>query len=293
MEIIKAIVLGIVQGATEFFPVSSSGHLVIIPFIFKWDYIPVYYAVTLHFATLIALIAVFYREIGNIMKYFFLGIFKKSFRKNGYFRLSLLIIVATIPAVFAGFFLEKYLETFFSKPLYVAAFLLVTAALLFAGEIAGRRIERIRKTDNFNDSKTLEQESIKTAGRIGYLNAFVIGIGQAIAIFPGISRSGATISFARFFGIKRQDCVRFSFLLSIPVVLGAFVFEFADSYKFIAGLDKTSIFYIFVSFIFAFGSGFVAIKFIESISRTRNLNFFAIYCIFISITTFMLIIFRK
>ena len=289
MEIIRAIVLGIVQGATEFFPVSSSGHLVIIPFIFKWDYVPVYYAVALHFATLLAVVAFFYRDIGKIIKYFFLGIFKKQFRKNNYFKLSILIIIATVPAVFTGFFLEKYMDVFFSKPLYVAIFLLVTSVLLITGEINGIKLERASKDNNFKTGDMQGQKKKDTTRTIGFLNAIIIGIGQAVAIFPGISRSGATISSARFFGINREECVRFSFLLSIPVISGAFIFEIADSYKLIKSLEKVSFLYLIISFIFAFVSGFFAIKFMERIVKNRNLNFFAIYCILISITVFVLL----
>ena len=149
MEVLKAIALGIIQGITEFFPVSSSGHLVLVPFLFKWDYIPVYYSVALHFATLLSLVTVFYRDIGRIIKAFFTGIFNKNIRKsNPYFKFSLFIIIATIPGVIVGYFLQDRIEGFFSKPLYVSLFLLVTAAFLFVGEYFGKKYEKRDEASN-------------------------------------------------------------------------------------------------------------------------------------------------
>jgi undecaprenyl-diphosphatase len=124
--------------------------------------------------------------------------------------------------------------------------------------------------------------------KFNYLISLVTGIGQAIAIFPGISRSGATISFARSFGIKREECVKFSMLLSIPVILGAFVFEFARSSEIIFSQELSVILNMILSFVFAFISGFFSIKFLVRIARRRNLNFFAIYCIVIAIIIFTL-----
>lgn len=275
LDILKSIVLGIVQGITEFFPVSSSGHLVIVPYILKWDFIPLYHTVLLHFATLLALVTVFYRDIGRIIKYFFAGLFLRTARKSNYFKLSLLIIIASVPAAIAGFFLEKYVEDFFSRPLYVAIFLLVTAAFLFTGEFVGKKIEK---------------NNIKKS--VGFKNALIIGIGQALAIFPGISRSGSTISFARIFGIERAEAVRFSFLLSIPVILGAFILSIGNIYSSLFAQEKSMIAGAAAGFIFSYLSGVFAIKFLLRFSRNKNLNIFAIYCAAIAIAMFIIIAIR-
>jgi undecaprenyl-diphosphatase len=279
LEIFKYIILGIIQGLTEFLPVSSSGHLVLIPFILKWNYIPVYFAVILHVATLISIIIVFYKDIWFIILNFFKGLFIKEKRKNKYFKLALYIIVASIPAVIAGFFFEKQVESFFTKPLYVAIFLILTAILLVSSEYYGKKIEK--KQMNHSGS------------RLNIPNSFIIGIGQAIAIFPGLSRSGSTISFARFFGIKREECVRFSFLLSIPAIFGAFIFEIFKSGDFVANLQPRDWTGMTIGFIFASITGFFAIKFLMVLTKKRNLNFFALYCFIVAIIVFILIAANK
>ena len=285
MEILKAIVLGIIQGAAEFFPVSSSGHLVLVPFLFKWDYIPVYYSVALHFATLLSLVTVFYRDIGRIIKAFFTGLFSKNTRRsNPYFKLSLFIVIATIPGAVAGYFLQDQIEGFFSKPLYVAIFLLVTAAFLFIGEYFGKKIEKRTVSVNGENKDT----RILNVRGLNFISAAVTGVGQAIAILPGISRSGSAISFARVFGIKREECVRFSMLLSIPITFGAFIFETYKSYNEVLSQGLHIIINIGIGFVFAYVTGLFAIKVLLKYSKKRNLNYFAVYCIVIAIIVFVL-----
>jgi undecaprenyl-diphosphatase len=332
LDVLKAITLGVIQGITEFFPVSSSGHLVLVPFLFKWDYIPVYYSVMLHFATLLSLVTVFYRDIGQIIKAFFAGLFVRNVRKsNPYFKFSLFIIVATIPGVIAGYFLQDRIEEFFSKPLFVSLFLLVTAAFLFVGEYFGKKSEErsailnLEINGNLNPvlegsgqkTKTLDSMYVDTGPEINrqelktkennsgtnvsnskikklnFISAAVIGVGQAIAILPGISRSGSTISFARLFGIKREDCVGFSMLLSIPITFGAFVLESYKSYTAVLSQDFHAIINIAVGFVFSYITGLFAIKFLLKFTKSRNLNYFAIYCIVVSAIVFVLYLISK
>ena len=302
MNILQSIIIGITQGLAEFFPVSSSGHLVIIAYFFKWAYLPLYYAVILHFATLLSLLTVYYRDGGNIISSFFIGIFKRDKRNDKNFKLAVFIIIASIPAVIAGFFLNDIVESFFSKPLYVGIFLLITAIFLFTGEIRGK-VVGARLSPNSEDlspqldSKKSNDEQINNTKssnpKMNYFIAAVVGIGQAIAILPGLSRSGSTISFARFFGIKREECVKFSFLLSIPVIFGSFIFELYKSHEIIFSSSALNMADMAISFVFAYISGLLAIKFLTRLSRTRNLNIFAIYCIVMAVAVFIVIIVRS
>ena len=284
MEIIKSIVLGLIQGLTEFFPVSSSGHLVIFPYFFKWEAPSIFFAVTLHFATLVALVTVLYKEIWLIIKIFFVGIFVKKYRRDRNFKLAVYIIISSIPAALAGYLLNDYIESLFSKPVYVAFFLLVTAAILIIFEYIGRKNEEKNAAKNEDPKK------------INWLIALLVGIGQAVAILPGISRSGTTISSARIFGVKREEAVRFSFLISIPVILGSFVFELAKTVKnsgVLISNNAISIISVISGFIFAYFSGLLAIKFLTKFSAKRNLNIFAVYCILLAITFFIVYFIRK
>jgi undecaprenyl-diphosphatase len=278
LSILQSIILGIIQGLTEFFPVSSSGHLVIVPYLLKWDYIPLYYTITVHFATLVAIVTIFHREIFKIIKALILAVFLKSKRNDSSFKLGIFIIVASIPGALAGFFLKKYVESFFSRPLAVAIFLLVTAAVLAAGEIRGRKIEAGAKEQKINFNLFI---------------SMIVGIGQALAIFPGISRSGATISFARFFGIKRSESVRFSFLLSIPIILGSFVFELFESHNIFFSSDFTVISNLAVGFVFSYVSGLFAIKFLMRLVKRRSLNVFSLYCTAAAAVIFIFYFFEK
>lgn len=284
MNILQSIILGITQGFAEFFPVSSSGHLVIIPYFFKWAYLPLYYAVILHFATLLSLLTVYYRDAGNIISSFFIGIFKKDKRNDRNFKLAVYIIIASVPAAIAGFFLNDIVESFFSKPLYTGIFLLITAIFLFTGEIRGKVI---------GARLSLNGKDLSPPPKINYLIAAVVGIGQAVAILPGLSRSGSTISFARFFGIKREECVKFSFLLSIPVIFGSFIFELYKSHEIIFSSSALNMADMAISFVFAYISGLLAIKFLTRLSRNKNLNIFAIYCIVMAVAIFIVIIVRS
>jgi len=267
LNILQSIVLGLIQGITEFFPISSSGHLVIIPYFSGWDYPPLYFTVTVHFATLLAVLTVLYRDAWRIIKGFTLGLFKRKWRKSTDFKMGLYIIIATVPAVFMGLFLDEFIESIFSKPLVVAVFLLVTAFLLWGGEYRGRKVKQKKS--------------------LTYLSSIASGIGQAFAVFPGISRAGATISFARFFGIRREEAVRFSFLLSIPIILGSFVFELSRSTGTVLSGGKNTIWILFAGLVSAYLSGFFAIKYLLYLTKKKNLNIFAVYCICLSIAIFV------
>jgi len=327
LNIIQSIVLGIIQGVTEFFPISSSGHLVIIPYFFNWDYPPLYFTVTVHFATLAAVVTIFHREIFRIIRAVILGIFKRNERATTSFKLGIFLIVASIPAAAAGYFLNEYVDNLFSSPLAAAAFLLVTALFLWLGERRGSRIEggpasnqdkserRNRRErwdsrhhrypsdrseaaiDSGSGSELIRETEVEDGSvkkvRFNFLIVFMTGIGQAIAILPGISRSGSTISFARFFGIKRSEAVRFSFLLSVPVIFGTFIFEIYHSYGVIFEGGLNIVLNLLVGFFFAYLAGMLAIKFLVYLVKRKNLNIFAVYCAALSAATFVFYIIKR
>jgi len=312
LNILQSIVLGIIQGITEFFPISSSGHLVVFPYFFNWDYPPLYFTVTVHFATLAAVVTVFYKEIFRIIKAVILGIFLRKERSSGNFRLGILLIIASIPAAVAGFFLDDYVESLLSKPIVVAIFLLATALFLWLGEMRGRHIEsgliNSQESPGCKYSSSGSKED-KKSGLIGEFDltgsgrkkvrfnlpiAVMVGLGQAVAILPGVSRSGATISFARFFGIRRGEAVKFSFLLSIPVIFGSFIFELYRSSSIIFGNNNLHVVQnLAAGFFSSYLAGLFAVKFIVYLTKKRNLNIFAVYCICLSAAIFIFYMINK
>ena len=267
MNILQSIVLGLIQGITEFFPISSSGHLVVVPYFSGWDYPPLYFTVTVHLATLFAVLTVLYRDAWRIIRGFALGLFNRKWRRSTDFKMGLYIIIATVPAVLMGLFLNEFVGSIFSRPLIVAVFLLLTALILWGGEYRGRKVR---------------QKKFLT-----YLSSIASGIGQALAVFPGISRAGATISFARFFGVKREEAVRFSFLLSIPIILGSFVFELSRSTTTVLNGGGNTVWILFAGLVSAYLSGFFAIKYLLYLTKKKNLNIFAVYCVCLSIAIFV------
>lgn len=316
MSILQSIVLGIIQGITEFFPISSSGHLVVFPYFFNWDYPPLYFTITVHFATLAAVVTIFYKEIFRIIRAVILGIFLRKERSSGNFKIGIFLIIASIPAAAAGFFLDDYLESLFSKPMAVAIFLLVTALFLWLGELKGKRIEAKLSNGNGNsqdisnnkysygtskeviESGLTSDIEVKGSGRkkvrFNLPIAVMVGLGQAVAILPGVSRSGATISFARFFGVKRSEAVKFSFLLSIPVIFGSFIFELYRSSNIIFGSNNLHAVQNLISgFFSSYLAGLFAVKFIVYLTKKRNLNIFAVYCICLSAAVFIYFMIKK
>lgn len=332
MSILQSIVLGIIQGITEFFPISSSGHLVVFPYFFNWDYPPLYFTVTVHFATLAAVVTIFYKEIFRIIKAVILGIFLRKERSSGNFKLGILLVIASIPAAAAGFLLDDYIESLFSKPMAVAVFLLVTALFLWLGELRGKYIESniagSRNIRDYRERHLFDQEKenvknnenekykdnernkeneksgpvtdieVKESGRKKVIFnlpiALMVGLGQAVAILPGVSRSGATISFARFFGVRRGEAVKFSFLLSIPVIFGTFIFELYRSSGIIFGSNNLyTVENLIAGFISSYLAGLFAVKFIVYLTKKRNLNIFAVYCICLSAAIFIFYMINK
>jgi undecaprenyl-diphosphatase len=255
MNIINAIILGIVQGLTEFLPVSSSGHLVLLQKIFKIQEPSLFFDTMLHVGTLIAVLTVLWKDIFEILK--------KPIQK-----LTGFLILATIPAVIAALLFKDAIEEIFISAKFLGICFLITAALLVTAELLSRR----------NKKMTPNGENAITAEKMNWLHALFIGIMQAFAIPPGISRSGATISGSLFCKLGRDFAARFSFLMSIPAILGAVVMQTKDLLK--HGAAENSSFgtaAIIAGTITSAVVGFFAVKFMLKIIREKSLFGFAIY----------------
>ncbi len=270
---IKSMLLGLVQGLTEFLPVSSSGHLAIFKKIFGADTMafPLSFDILLHIGTLIAVFAVYYRDIWELIREFFamLGdlLRGKPDFKSPYRRFVIMVVIATIPAVFAGLLLNNFIESIAGERLWlVGVCLFVTAAVLYIS------------------SNTAEGKlDMKNAG---YPSSLIVGLFQAVAILPGISRSGSTIAGAQICGYKKDFAVKFSFIMSIPAILGAAVLDFKDVLETgTLGMDLAP---ALLGTIVAAVSGFVAIKFLLRLVQNKKLHYFSYYCIAAGIATIIL-----
>ena len=250
MEIINAIILGIIQGLTEFLPVSSSGHLEIAKAILgegKVGEESLLMTVVLHFATALSTIIIFRKDLIEI----FLGLFQ--FKNNEAFQFSLKIVLSMIPATLVGVFLNDEIEALFGGALtLVGSMLLITGLLLLLADRAKASEKQVEVKD-----------------------AILVGISQAIAILPGISRSGATISTAVILGIDKEKAARFSFLMVVPLIFGKMAKDFFSGE--ISATD-TNFLVLFIGFIFAFLTGMLACKWMIKLVKSSQLKYFAYYC---------------
>ena len=255
MSILHALILGIIQGLTEFLPVSSSGHLELVKALFGDESLPkesLTFTVVLHFATALSTLVVFRKEVFEIFK----GLFQ--FKWNEELIFSLKIILSMIPAVVIGVFFEEQLEALFNgRILFVGFMLLITAALLFLAD-------RAKKTEK----------------KVSYANSFIIGISQAIAMLPGISRSGATISTSVLLGVDRERAARFSFLMVVPLIFGKIAKDIIGGE---ISFESTQISTLGVGFIAAFIAGLFACNWMIAIVKRSKLSYFAIYCLVIGL----------
>ncbi len=255
MSILQALVMGILQGLTEFLPVSSSGHLVIVPWLLGWPSASLLFDTMVHWGTLVAVLLYFWRDVVYYIRAALLSLARRSLDVPGA-RIAWAIAVGTIPGALAGALLEKQFEALFHSPRAAAAFLLVTALLLVVSELIGRR------------TRNLES--------VGLLDGLLIGIGQAIAITPGISRSGATIATGLTRGLERDAAARFSFLLGIPLIFGAGLLQLKDVLD--ATANHEPLFLLALGFVVAAVSGYVAIHSLLRYVRRHSLYIFALYC---------------
>lgn len=250
MSFLDAIILGIIQGLTEFLPVSSSGHLELVKAIQGQDMsekASMLMTVVLHFATALSTVVVFRKELMEV----FIGLFK--FKVNEEFMFSIKIILSMIPAAFVGVFFDDIIENFFSgQILLVGLMLILTGLLLFLAD-------RAKNTDK----------------KVGVKESIIIGIAQAIAILPGISRSGATIGTSVLLGIDRTRAARFSFLMVVPLIFGKMAKDITSSEFTTQGISWGV---IGVGFISAFIIGILACTWMIALVKKSKLSYFSYYC---------------
>ncbi|MDA3792604.1 MAG: undecaprenyl-diphosphatase UppP [Elusimicrobia bacterium] len=258
---LENIILGIVQGLTEFFPVSSSGHLIIFQNAFGMKEAGIYTEVFLHTGTLLAVVVVFYRDIIDILKGFLssFGVFTESVK---YKKAAWFLILANVPAGLVGIFFKEFIENLFSGNYIVYILLIVTGLVLFAG-----RYFKAEKYDINN---------------MGWLKTVIIGISQAVAILPGISRSGITITTGAFVGLKRSEAAKFSFLMMIPAVAGATLLEILE-FKNLPG-SSINLFELGAGVIASFIVGYIALKLLLAVVKNYKLHYFAYYCAALGLT---------
>jgi undecaprenyl-diphosphatase len=270
LGVLDALILGIVQGLTEFLPVSSSGHLVLLPEFFNIPAPTVAFDVLVHVATLVAVLGYFIRDVRKIV----LSIVAPGRLKNRqevkyWRRLFVWLVIGSIPAAFAGFFLSGFFESLFDSTLAVGIFLVVTSLLLWGSDFALGRVRR----------EPAQLDKIRA------WDALIIGCYQALAIAPGLSRSGSTMAAGVFLGFDRTTAARFSFLLSIPVIFGAFLAKVTDIGGAFAGTSGGA---YAVGAIAAAISGFLAVRFLMNYLKKHRLLPFAIYTVVLGVFVIVL-----
>lgn len=260
MDIFNAIILGIIQGLTEFLPVSSSGHLEITKVLIGENNVAkksMLMTVVLHFATALSTIIIFRRDVANILK----GLFQVKNSES--FNFSLKILISMIPAAIIGFLFENEIESLFSGKLILVGIMLSITGLLLL----------------------LSDKSKETSKKVGIKESIIIGLSQAIAIIPGISRSGATISTSVLLGVDKEKSARFSFLMVVPLIFGKMVKDILSGEINLNNSEFSSLIFGFVA---ALITGLFACKWMISLVKNSNLKYFAFYCFTVS---FIVIIF--
>jgi undecaprenyl-diphosphatase len=258
MNWFEALVLGLIQGLSEFLPVSSSGHLELGKYLFGIDpEANFYFSIAVHGATLLSTVLVFWSEIAGLFKGFF------KFKFNDETKYILKILISMIPVGIAGFFLNDIAAKYFTgNMISLGIQFMISAFLLFMALLV----------------KPKERP-------IGYVDSFVIGVAQALAVLPAISRSGATIATGMMLGNKKSDLAKFSFLMVLVPIIGANLVELKTGN---ISTEGTSFFVILIGFMVAFISGYVACKWMVSLVKKGNLVWFALYCVLVGIFSILL-----
>lgn len=261
MDFFDSIILGVIQGLTEFLPISSSGHLVLAKSLIGIEDSPLLYDLFFHFATVLAITTHFRKELRTITISFVRYTLQRydhqderlsdEIKEN--VRFVVYILIGTVPAAVVGVMFEGSIRNFFTSPGIVGIFLMVTGLILLSTHWCP-----------------------KSNKRISGLSAVLIGIAQSLALFPGVSRSGATISAGLWLGIKPETAVRYSFFLAIPIILGANLVEFTSVP---VSVIKREFWQLMAGGLFAYGSGMIAIVLVLRIIRTGKFYAFGLYCL--------------
>lgn len=264
MNLLQAIFLGIVQGLTEFLPVSSSGHLVLVQRFMDIQHSGICFEVMVHFGSLIAVLVYFYKDLLG-MGTSLIHIKNPAPEHKANRRVFLYIIITTIVTGVIYALCSDSVDAAFENPLFAAIMLAVTGAILFASDMVhGKAIP---------------------AEKMGALRSIIIGLGQSLALLPGISRSGTTIATSVFTGLDRRAAARFSFLISIPAILGAVVTKLPE----LAALNKLTIINYMAGALAAFISGYAVISWLINLVAKNKLKYFAFYCWMLSIVSIIVI----
>jgi undecaprenyl-diphosphatase len=264
LDILNAIILGLVQGLSEFLPISSSGHLVLAAHILDFQEEGIAFEVFVHFGTLLSVFVAFRREIKKMIFAPYSVWIKKENDPEilEFLNWDLYVIIGTIPAVIVGLFFKDQIENLFSSVLLVLIMLLITGTIMVISKFLPQADKPLKKS-----------------------NSFIIGIAQAFAILPGISRSGSTIVTALAFGVDRVKAAKFSFILSIPAIIGATILKTKDLID--TPPTQGEILLLIIGAIAAFISGYFAIIWLLDLVKKGKLEWFGYYCFFISISGFL------
>lgn len=262
MSVLQSVVLGIIQGIGEFLPISSSAHLILLPYLFGWEESSLAFDVSLHFGTLLAVVVVFFKDWWDL----FIGAVGdfKTKKKSTNGKMFWYLVIATIPAALAGLLLDDVIEGFFRNQIWlIALFLALMGVFIYAGDKWASKHYKGKEVSF--DKITLKQ-------------AFLVGCSQAFAVFPGFSRSGTTILAGRLMGLEKEAITKFTFLLSVPIIAGATILKVGDL---TFSLD------IVIGIVTSFIVGILSIKFLLNYIKKHDFSVFAFYRVVIAIIVYI------
>lgn len=259
MTILQALILGIIQGLTEYIPVSSTAHLILVPWLLGWSIPPetaFVFDVLIQWGTLVGVVIYFWRDIWAIVRAVLQGLWQRKLVGTLEARLGWFVVVATIPAVIAGLLIKPYITQIYTMYILISIVLMLGGILMLTAEHFGRRTRDLKQ--------------------LSWLDSIIVGTWQVLALIPGVSRSSATISGAMLRNFTREDAARFSFLMSIPALLGAGVVASKDLFE-VPGLLASIAGPLVVGFLAAAISGYLSIRWLLGYLKTRSLRVFIVY----------------